>query len=314
MDKYDYIAQVAYTMAGIISLDSLACDLCPNLKTFSMPKAERILGPVRQCYAELRTMCASYNAQLKEDPYYDGTKITYNLVYTDNQTQLRKDCDSIKAAITEQFNRLSNGQMKINMRENDLAKYIAVYQNLHPEYTRAIDSLRIEYRCEAPSAQDSIVLLFIEHNTLPLSCRERQYAQGRNLFTDRAEFDAIYNSKQAEAFQSEIDYRLELRLWLDKFIELVKTNPEAKLQGMVAAKDGSVPYRIYAYLRKFAVDYNTADKRDFFYNEAVNTIFEFNEKTKEEYAKNGLSFNSRKEFFDAYISADYKKQLKDHKK
>ena len=148
---------------------------------------------------------------------------------------------------------------------------------------------------------------------MPLSCRERQYQQHQNLFTDKVEFDAIYNSKQAESFQSEIDYRLELRPWLDKFIDLVKTNPDAKLQGMIKAKDGSIPYRIYSYLRKFAADYNTQDKRDHFYNEAVNAIFEYNVRVNEEYTKNEHFFKSRQEFVDAYITTEYKKILKTKK-
>ena len=311
--SYNYILQVAYTMAGINSLDSLSCDLCPNLRTFSMPDAERKIGPIKQCYSELRMLCNSYNAQLKENPYYDGFKITYNLTYKGNLHQLRRECDSIKAAITEQYNHLSKGQMENNMRENDLAKYITIYQTIHSECKQGIDSLRFEYRCESFSKQDSTILLFVEHKELPLSCRERQYQQHQNLFTDKVEFDAIYNSKQAESFQSEIDYRLELRPWLDKFIDLVKTNPDAKLQGMIKAKDGSIPYRIYSYLRNFAADYNTQDKRDHFYNEAVNAIFEYNVRVNEEYTKNEHFFKSRQEFVDAYITTEYKKILKTKK-
>lgn len=310
MASYDYKLKVAYTIAGIKSLDNPTSKLCPNLNTFSMPAVERELAQIKQCYSEVQRLANSYNTKLKEHPYFDGSQITFKLDYKDSQTQLRKDCDSIKKAMTKQFVALKNGQMESNLRNNNLSKYLEIYFTQHPELKPSIDSVRFEYRCEDSPKQDSLVLLFIEHNVLPLSCRERQYQQYQNLFADRAEFNEIYDRKNADSFQTELDYRIELRLWLDRFIGLVRSEPDTKLQGMTSAKEGSIPYRIYAYLKKFTVDYNTQDKRNYFFDVAVDTIFENNEKIKAEYAKNGHFFNSRQEFFEAYITPVYKKILK----
>ena len=316
-EKYNYVLKVANTIAGITSLENPKSSVCPNLKVFSMPAAEKESRLIKQCFTEARTLCDSYNTKLKEHPYFDGSQITYKLVYKDSPSQLRKDCDSIKTAITKQFNALTKGRMESNLRKNNLPKYLELYLASHSELKPSSDSIRIEYRCEDAPKQDSLVLLFIEHNVLPLSCRERQYQQYKNLFTDKAEFDEIYNHESAGSFLAEINYRLEVRPWLDKFIDLVKTNPDAKLQGMKAAKEGSIPYRLNAYMRMFQQNYSTQAERqhlNFFENQALNTLFEYNEKIKEEYAKNGHYFSNREDFFKAYIEPDYKNRLKEIKK
>lgn len=311
--NYDYILKVANTIAGIKSLDDPSTKLCPNLWRFSMPAAERKIGPIKQCYTELRQLSNSYNEQLKKQPYFDGSQITYKLVYKGDLSQLTKDRDSIKAAINEQYNRLVNGQMENNLRKKDLDLYIKAYQKQHPECAQGIDSIRFEYRCEALSKQNSIVLLFIEHSELPQSCRDSLYQQSRALFSDKTEFDEIYNRTSVDSLQLEIKFRAELRPWLDKFIDLVQKNPDAKLQGMTAAKEGSVPYRLNAYLRRFQPVYSTQNERPYLnycYSEALNTIFWHNNLIKAEYAKNGHYFANREAFFNAYIAPDYKKQLK----
>ena len=78
-------------------------------------------------------------------------------------------------------------------------------------------------------------------------------------------------------------------------------NPTVKLQGMSSTED---PTPLYCM---GLVSYC---KAKYYYDDAVTLVLTINEKAKKEYEKNGHYFNDKMEFFEAYISSEYKTTLK----
>ena len=303
-----YVSKLAFVVANIDSRTN-SSQMCPNLKSFSVPYMEKAIEEAKLCKeynSQLETICAEYNSRLKTNIYYDGSMLKFTPIQFGTQPEAMTDSlQSKKEKLAREFSTLDKGQMERNLRANDINKYIQCYVVAHPEKKALIDSVRLEYRCYSNS--DNEILDAIEGRPISTqSCREKQYLQYQNLFSDMNDFNSRYNLASSDSvFQSEISTRNEVIGSLRSFTEIIKNNPKENIQGMSAAKIGSFPYRINMYIKLF--------KESYYYENAQNVVFEYNQHINKEYNKNGQYFDNPNEFFEAYSSSEYKTILKDKK-
>lgn len=315
--EYTYLSEMAKIVAEV-DLYTNKSKLCPNLKSFSMPEVSKKINELielqqycKNCNSELRKIVENYNEQLQNDPFYDGSQIQltqidfyadYTKITIDNELKGKKD------QLSQQYNDLVNWLMKSKLRKNTPAKYITAYQNLHPEVRPLVDSIYKEYRCYLRAEQHQCVLQAIDGKVINMpSCRDSQYQKYSNLFANINEFNERYDAaSRDDDFVSEISKRQEAKdklLRYEVYIQQKASN--TKLQGMSDWSKEECRI-IMSYLKEF---YNT-----YYYTDAVDILFKENLKIKQEYEKNGEFFSDREEFFQAYISSEYKSILKNKKK
>ena len=116
---------------------------------------------------------------------------------------------------------------------------------------------------------------------------------------DRTYNNCVRELKQTEneEFELELSKRQDANVKLLYFIDSIIRHSTIDLQGMTAAKEG-FQLSTMNYLNEF--------ERTFYYEKAVQSIFDYNEPIIAEYNKNGHCFSTKDEFFNAYISSDYK--------
>lgn len=321
--EYIYLKEMARIVAGIDAKTGKS-ELCPNIKLFSMPKAERILAEKLKvqdfCNKSNDTLIKlrdSLNAQLREHPYFDDSSLSFDSISSDTILTIKIKYEQQKNSLLKQFKDLVNGEMKSNLKKNDSVKYLSVYRQQHTEVAHTIDSIYGEYCCYTESQQNKFVMQVLDGLTIDSkSCRCFLYEQHYALFNSKSEFDSIYNIFLRDTqlhkyvnindpFYVEILRREEAYDILNELYSTLLKKPKVKLQGMKTAKKG-VPHIIAAHL-------NTL-KKTYFYDRAVKYIFDINKPINTEYLKNGQYFTNQQVFFEAYISSEYKKTLKANKK
>ena len=306
-----YISKVALSFAGISSLQTLSSKMCPNLKSFSMPAAEKIVANIEKYDAQLRTLHEQYSAQLKEHPYYDGSVLTCPTPKIEppfDEKEIAKKYAAATQSLTDQHNILTQGQMEENLRTTNFDKFIEIYQNLHPDTKYIVLKTKKDFRCESKETLNQIIWDVVNNIDTLKSCRDRQYSEYGYLFKNREEFDESYDRVvYNDVFLSELKQRTKQYERLQFFIRLMQDNPKVKLQGMDVAKAATLPYQADTYIRALG-------NPDYYFDDAIDAIFQYNELIQKEYAKNGYLFPSRKSFFYYYISQVYQSTVRDRKK
>lgn len=319
---FDYIKMMAYVVARVDSLTNKS-ELCPNLKTFSMPQAKAAIETAKKnkslCAfynAKLEEICTEYNTNLKNNAFYDGTTLTYeNIKLSDDIEAMKRPYRQQKESLSNEYNDLMQGKMERNLRKNDKGKFIECYKIAHPEKLSFIDSISLEYSChyyqESYKLNDfyklnDIIIDAIDGKRITLtSCREEYYREYAYLFKDRAEYNENYNKAVSyDAFIKVIQERKQAKNKLIDLKLMLNNNPKVNLQGMFSSNDSKI--RLYlGYVIYFQSTY--------YYDEAITTFISSNEKAKKEYEKNGHFFDGQIDFFEAYISLEYKNILKTRK-
>lgn len=312
-EEIDYIKMMAYIVARVDSLTGRS-ELCPNLKIFSMPKAKAIIdlatkNKIKCAFfnEELQKACAYYNSKLKENAFYNGTVLTYEKVKLNQNTDIMRDTFyKERSNLMKKYKDLNEGKMEMSLRYYKKGKYIQCYSIAHPDKKAFIDSLLLELRCYDESEYNDAIIDAIDGKSITLtSCRDEQYQEYYYFFKDRNEFDVRYNlATSNEAFTNEIEERQKANDNLKNMKEKLLDDPLVSFQGILSKEDHASRY--FSGVLLFF-------KGKYYYDDAINAVLTLNKKAKKEYEKNGQYFASPKEFFEAYISSQYKAELKKHK-
>ncbi|NDW09046.1 hypothetical protein [Dysgonomonas sp. 520] len=146
---------------------------------------------------------------------------------------------------------------------------------------------------------------------------ENEYRINGKLFANKDEFEIFY--KQGN-YPQEIEKRTVLNYLTanSKFIESMDFQKEKKVTV------GSAVLLAYTGIR---ADYSkgNADRKKIlsvinksqnkpYYSQVMNFVIEINKGLNKEWSKNGKFFENKSEFYNAYLSNDYKKFLKSNKK
>ena len=211
-----------------------------------------------------------------------------------------------RSNLMKKYKDLNEGKMEMSLRYYKKGKYIQCYSIAHPDKKAFIDSLLLELRCYDESEYNDAIIDAIDGKSITLtSCRDEQYQEYYYFFKDRNEFDVRYNlATSNEAFTNEIEERQKANDNLKNMKEKLLDDPLVSFQGILSKEDHASRY--FSGVLLFF-------KGKYYYDDAINTVLTLNKKANKEYEKNGHYFASPKEFFEAYISSQYKAELKKHK-
>ncbi|HNS29227.1 MAG TPA: hypothetical protein PKL52_01725 [Tenuifilaceae bacterium] len=252
-----------------------------------------------------------------DNPYLSGYvfKFSNAKAITERQEREKQRLDSLELATFN--NRLDsvysdyNKQLlanPYNLKESVLKDYDKITltstgnrQNL---YDRKVSDMKSEFnRLEKA----------FEYN------RSNEYRQNGKLFATEIEFDSFYKNG-IDSYQAEIEKRTILKFFSDnvKFIETMDFQKEAKEtlgSAFMSGYTGSYTdySKINADRKKILSAINESQNKPY-YSQLLDFVVETNNGLNKEWSKNGQHFESKTMFYNAYISDDYKKILKEKKK
>ena len=159
---------------------------------------------------------------------------------------------------------------------------------------------------------------------------ENEYRGDGKLFASKDEFDSFY-IKGKDIYQAEVEKRKILKYFSDnaKSIESMDFQKEKKrsvgsvlgITALTLATGGAgailfaVPHHTNENeIRKNILATISENKDKSYYSQILDFVIETNKGLNTEWSKNGEFFENKAEFYNAYLSDDYKKILKTNKK
>ncbi len=272
---------------------------CANLKSVNLPHAQKIIDKQKAISTyneELQNAANQYNTQLKNNPYNVFNVSIVPSLFSNND--IYADAYALKIAYTNRLKDMEQdfneemANMEENCKQKNPAKYAEIYCSLQPELKVQLDELFHDYRCLYNREQLALMLLnktSIEDD----KCTDKDYRLYHDLFASKEEFMQAYDDPQ---YQTIIEHRQETN---NKFKKWLSVNESFNFMG---SKDNNPD--AYNALRKAMNDAFGPVKTI-----TINT----NKKMFADYTKNGQYFASEEEFFDAYVSGQYKTILKTKK-
>lgn len=182
-------------------------------------------------------------------------------------------------------------------------EFAGIYLRLHPETKSVLENLKLECRCNNYSEEQLVI--WIADISLPqCTCRNDYWNQYGNLFSSRTEFDSTYNTTE-KAFLDDAALRLSLKADIQEITTMLTGLKLAKFKDGLTGKQED----IIQILRKVQ---NHQGK--YYYDEVLEMMFAADAAMTKEWEKNGQLFSSRNEFYEAYVSGEYKNVLKEKRK
>jgi hypothetical protein len=275
---------------------------------WSAEKAEESIELISKYNKVLSNTVDVYKKKLGEHPYFH---ISLDIkINTDDfllpKTMIGTSTQDINAAYNTNLLRLSEEYQNLNNSIEETCKttipghHADVYCKSHPEFATKVDSIHHNYRCKY-SANEIAVKLLAGQTISDQTCQESQYTDYKHLFKSQEEF-LIYYNKSQEAFDQEIMSRNSKYVRFEKFLN---NELYGKLKFLNA--------KIYEDTRLLGVitQYNELKEMC---NMSANVLISKNPKMLSEYQKTAMYWGNADEFFEAYISGNYKQILKNKKK
>lgn len=273
--------------------------------------ANQLVDHYEEYAAEVKKIVAQYNQQLKQNPYYlpeMGTEcLLRNKNYTPSRAnrysraKMEEEVDHAKVEMKSDYD--SNVVwIKGTLRKIAPDKYIELYAAEHPEFEERVNRLMNDYKCYDYTYND-FAFIVIDNRTM----KERTcYNEYMGLFNDNAEFNMYYEDK--EKFMAKVAERKQIKaIYNSVFNKVSVQEPPVVFKGATSAKEQGVN-------KIFVKPLSQIKDVDEWYNSVLKLFFELDPKMSKEYEKVGPLFESKGEFFEAYVSADYKQFLREKKK
>jgi hypothetical protein len=272
-------------------------------------KIEESKKLISQYNKVLNDSVSAYKIKLGKHPYFHislGININTN-DFLLPKTMIGASTQDIKTAYNKNLSKLSEEYHKLynsieNICKTKFSKHYAdVYCQLHPDFAVKVDSIQHSYRCKYTTTEVAITLLANEVFDEP-TCQETQYSENTKLFKSKKEFLQLYDELSSEDFTQELNNRTKKINYLDE-----KFNTEDfKNLIFLDAKILGNP-KLIAFIDKY-------EELKEMCNYPVSEFINHNTKMLKEYQKSTNYWSSMDEFFEAYISGNYKQILKNKKK
>ncbi|MDR0419949.1 MAG: hypothetical protein LBH30_00630 [Prevotellaceae bacterium] len=286
--KYEIHLQLQNQSEITFSFDNLGIDN-PYLKNFVLEWAtiKKIGEKAFAAYEQkLDSIFTDYNKQLLQNPF-NINKTTMNgyekMQQKGNQKEnFEKNIERIKS----DFEKL-NSNFARELESKNPEEYFKVYYSLNPDKKTEADSKYLDCRCRFN--RKDFDERFIKHSIVyrnkivygvHCGCREELYKVFGAYFADKTEFDKFYDQGE----------------------DIVRQEAEKR---KIKRQAGS-----FEYLKQCIAQ----NKNESYYSELVDIAIENNKKLNKEWTKNGQFFANKTEFYEAFVSDNYKQILKDKKK
>lgn len=287
----------------------------------------------------LDSMFKDFNRQLINDPYNIGGKVMMNynkMKKNENKRTIEDNGGKIEDIFNDRVNSIKENfhglkeNFQSELQSQNPSDYCRIYFSQNPDKKTDADKMYLECRCEYP-LRENFDIKFITGNIYNCNCRDNEYRKNGHLFTSKNEFDSFYE-KGDDFLQNEISIR-KLKLEEETVISELKSN--VSIIEALDFKDlyskinvgGRVETVISSSLADINIPNNT-NKEEWakyyvqkisiykvkpYYSKVIDYIIEINKKLSKEWTKNGDSFLNKVEFYEAYISSNYKGLLKGKK-
>ena len=261
--------------------------------------------------AIIRKTLSQYNLELKNNPYYTietGAQFllsypNYKLSKTNRYSRAKLEDDvavlnnNIKLDYEENITKMQNA-----LRQNNPQKFIEIYTSGNSDFEYKIKQLMEEYKCYDYSYND-FAFFIIDNKSVPGATCYYKYI---DLFNDDVEFNAYYDEK--DKFMAKVKERKKLRDVYIRVVAKAQIQDEGKFnfKGAKNAKNQEINH---IYVEPFLQIKEVEKWR----NDVFKQFLRLDPKMAKEYTKVGSIFENNGEFFEAYVSNDYKKILKSKK-
>lgn len=229
--------------------------------------------------------------QISEKNRLDSLElVTFNQrldsVFNGYNSQLLQNSHNVDRILLKGYNKITNGEDRAN------------------SFNRSVSFMKYE--------------LENLKNSIEYQRRNEYSENGSYVFTNESEFESFY-IKGKDIYKSEVEKRKVLsRLTVySKTIETIDFQKEAKENiGSAILSSYTGSYTNYEETNKMRRDIlNTikSNQNKPYYSQIIDFVVETNKDLNKEWTKNGQYFESKVEFYNAFITADYKLILKNNK-
>lgn len=270
---------------------------------------------------QLDSIFVSCNQTLLKNPYNTAQKAISSyqklLWNATKKDQFKSSSNEIKTA----FERLNNNFEK-ELEQQNPAEYCKVYYTVNADKKTESDKTYLEHRCNYTTRLD-FDMDFIKGRLKEGNCRNIAFEKFGKYFVSKEEFNGFYDKGdiplEEEATmrdfksQAAVIEPLDFRDVIDKnsnnpsFFQASK-NLLNDLTG-IDLTNKKKEQLIADYLQKIA-----GYKEKTYYPRIIEFFINTNKGLNKEWTKNGALFGSKIEFYDAFISVNYKQIIKDKKK
>ncbi len=241
-----------------------------------------------------------YNKQLMQNPYNTSkivltsfNKIGIDLIPSQYETleNIReRKFNELKDDIEREF-RVLNNNFEEKLKISNPSEYCKVYFSQNPEKKSEADKKYLECKCNYPKKED-FYFKYITGNLYNCNCRAIEFSKNGNLFASKEDFDSFYD-KGDEIYFLECEKRTSLNY--------LNIN-SSLLQSMNFQKDKN---EILSFINE--------NQSKPFYLQIIDLVIETNNGLFKEWGKNGSFFKDKLEFYNAYISGNYRQILREKK-
>lgn len=281
------------------------------LDTISAKRA-RLVAQYKKDSLEFQQLNNSYQEKIDE-ANIQFLKYPYNL-----QKRTLKDSLSIslfgkteeltkqlrtKVAALPQMQEQAEKEVYAETKKNNPQCFTEIYFAQNPTAKQKADSTFLECRC-GYDCRLTFDMDFI-NNALPeCNCREKKYQALKTLYHSREEFDQSYNQEES-AFESEVTDRKKMWKEIKRMDEMLSNWKQLNTKKALS----STKTEIMDILNRVK-----QHQGSYYYDDAIDVIFAYDEKLSKEWDKNGSYFKSKNEMFEYWIGEEYDKVLKARKK
>lgn len=251
-----------------------------------------------------------YNQKLLLNPYNSSKKIMskyQKVLKTDNKREY--SFNNSLNSIQSQFEKMSRN-FEIELKNQNPSEYCIIYFYQNPEKRTEADKKYLECRCDFENRTD-FDIQFIQGKVYDCNCREKEFQENGSLFLNKEEFDNFYNQGHTILIK-EIETRILIKEEEEAFvlikskISIIKTIDLKGSKNSIAKKEDDL-------IAKSFIDFISEYSVKPYYSSIIDFLIENNKGLKKEWSKKGEFFESKIEFFEAFISKEYRVILKDKK-
>lgn len=245
-------------------------------------------------YKKLDSIFMDYNRQLLQNPYNATRKIIGDYSRMVSKGNKEDNFNSSFYSLKSNFEKINNN-IERELRSRDPAEYCRVYYLVNPNQKEKADKKYLDCKCHY-QVRLNFDLKFISSNLNDCNCRDNDYQENGKFFINKDEFDSFYD-KGNDVLQAESTirwYKTQISKIVPVDLKDVKNNngPNERMNAqMILSKIAS--YKDKPYYSKF-----------------IDFIIETNKAINKEWSKKGEFFENKVEFYEAYISGNYKQILK----
>ncbi len=255
--------------------------------------------------ATLQSEIARINKELLTYPYNLQKRTlsdSLSLSLFGKQDELKRELQNKVSALHAKQKQVEK-EVYENTKKNHPPRFTEIWFSQNSQQKHLADSAYIECRCQY-SSRTSFYMAWIDKTAPQCDCREKKFQEIKVLYHSREEFDQSYN-KEESVFEQEVADRKkmwqEIRQLEDKLQSMKQVN-------MKKALSSSKP-DVADVISKVS-----AHRNSFYYTEAIDLIFKYDEKLAKDWGKNGSYFKSQAEMYEIWIGEEYDKVLKARKK